>query len=44
MAPAASAAKAKEAGGFRPASEGQESLIPAVKELDRWYQTQLAMV
>ncbi len=28
----------KEAGGFRPASEGREMLMLAVKELGRWYQ------
>ena len=39
MGAAGGPAKAKETGGFRPASEGRNILMPAVEEFDRWHQS-----
>ena len=38
MRPAGSPAKAKQAGGLRPAPEGMNRRMPTVDEFDRWYQ------
>jgi len=37
MRPAGSPAKAKETGGFRPAPEGQQKVMPTVILHGRWY-------